>query len=148
MLFSKKSNSKWLFYLIITLFNMLNWQLKYFFFHFSLNMFLICTPMFNTEMRNQNIPVLLVVSWFRKNIFQIDLNIYLLLSLTNEIKNCSFQRERRKFVTFTVELQRDGGPLGLTLATEGNADLPGPIYISSLQEDGLAHRTRFILVFV
>jgi hypothetical protein len=56
----------------------------------------------------------------------------------------SFQRERRKFVTFTVELQRDGGPLGLTLATEGNADLPGPIYISSLQEDGLAHRTRLI----
>ncbi len=56
----------------------------------------------------------------------------------------SFKRERRKFVTFTVELQRDGGPLGLTLATEGNADLPGPIYISSLQEDGLAHRTRLI----
>jgi hypothetical protein len=55
-----------------------------------------------------------------------------------------FQRERRKFVTFTVELQRDGGPLGLTLATEGNADIPGPIYISSLQEDGLAQRTRLV----
>ncbi len=58
-----------------------------------------------------------------------------------------FQRERRKFVTFTVELQKDGGPLGLTLATEGNADVPGPIYISSLLEDGLAHRSRYVSIF-
>ena len=57
-------------------------------------------------------------------------------------------RERRKFVSFTVELLREGGPLGLTLATEDDADVvPGrPIYISALQENGLAERTKTIQV--
>ena len=57
-------------------------------------------------------------------------------------------RERRKFVSFTVELLREGGPLGLTLATEDDADIvPGrPIYISALQENGLAERTKTIQV--
>ena len=55
-------------------------------------------------------------------------------------------KERRKFVTFTVELQRDGGPLGLTLATEEAADKPGPIFISALMHEGLAERTRTIQV--
>ena len=55
-------------------------------------------------------------------------------------------KERRKYVTFTVELQRDGGPLGLTLATEADADSPGPIFISSLLQDGLAERTQTIQI--
>ncbi len=53
---------------------------------------------------------------------------------------------RRKYVTFTVELQRDGGPLGLTLATETDAGRPGPIFISALMQDGLAERTRTVQV--
>jgi hypothetical protein len=54
---------------------------------------------------------------------------------------------RNKFVTFTVDLQRDGGPLGLTLATEGDASSSlGPIFISALMEDGLAERTKTIQV--
>ena len=58
---------------------------------------------------------------------------------------------RNKFVTFTVDLQRDGGPLGLTLATEGDAsasgnDRRGPIFISALMEDGLAERTKTVQV--
>ena len=57
-------------------------------------------------------------------------------------------RERRKFVSFTVDLLREGGPLGLTLATEDDADVVRgrPIYISALQEDGLAERTKTIQV--
>lgn len=31
------------------------------------------------------------------------------------------ERERRKFVSFTVELDRTGGPIGITLAEEGEA---------------------------
>ena len=62
------------------------------------------------------------------------------------------QRQRNKFVTLTVELQRDGGPLGLTLATEGDAAAAaghgrrGPIFISALMEDGLAERTKSVQV--
>lgn len=55
-------------------------------------------------------------------------------------------RERQKFVTFTVELERNGGPLGLTLATEENAANVGPIFISALVPDGLAERTKTIQV--
>ncbi len=46
-------------------------------------------------------------------------------------------------------MQRDGGPLGLTLATEGDASTASPtspIFISALLEDGLAERTNTILV--
>ncbi|QQP31488.1 Glutamate receptorinteracting protein 2like, partial [Caligus rogercresseyi] len=53
---------------------------------------------------------------------------------------------RRKFVAFTVELIRDGGSLGLTLATEDDADIPGPIFISGLVENGLAERTKTIQI--
>ena len=65
-------------------------------------------------------------------------------------KNPRLER-RNKFVTFTVDLQRDGGPLGLTLATEGDAaasgnDRRGPIFISALMEDGLAERTKTVQV--
>jgi C-terminal processing protease CtpA/Prc len=55
-------------------------------------------------------------------------------------------RERRKFVTFTVDLQAEGGPLGLTLASEGNAETPGPLYISAVNSGGLADRTKAIQV--
>ena len=55
-------------------------------------------------------------------------------------------RERKKFVSFTVELQRDEGPLGLTLATEDDNEPGKPIFISALQEDGLAERTKTIQV--
>jgi len=55
-------------------------------------------------------------------------------------------RERKKFVSFTVELQRDEGPLGLTLATEDDQEPGRPIFISALQEDGLAERTNTIQV--
>ena len=72
-------------------------------------------------------------------------------SLSNQAaKNPRLER-RNKFVTFTVDLQRDGGPLGLTLATEGDAaasgsDRRGPIFISALMEDGLAERTKTVQV--
>ena len=58
-------------------------------------------------------------------------------------------KERRKFVTFTVELSRDGGePLGLTLASEGDdASAAGRnIHVSALVEGGLAQRTRTVQV--
>ena len=57
------------------------------------------------------------------------------------------ERERRKYVSFTVELDRTGGPLGLTLSTEeGEARGPEdrPITISSMTEDGLALSTKAI----
>ena len=49
-------------------------------------------------------------------------------------------------MSFTVELQRDSGPLGLTLATEDEEEPGKPIFISALQEDGLAERTKTIQV--
>lgn len=65
-------------------------------------------------------------------------------------------RERRKVVSFTVELQRENGPLGLTLAATNGEDCedysssgqaPRPeIRISSLLEDGLAQRSKTIQV--
>ena len=62
------------------------------------------------------------------------------------VGNNSSSNQRNKFVTFTVDLQRDlgDGPLGLTLATEEDANVPGPIFISALMEDGLAERTKTI----
>ena len=60
-------------------------------------------------------------------------------------------KERKKFVSFTVELDRSGGPIGITLATEATEDSsecseerPPPILISSMTEGGLAHRTKAI----
>ncbi len=71
-------------------------------------------------------------------------------STTNTFATTS--RERKKFVTFTVELQGEGGPLGITLASDntGNRDPvgggPGPLYISALTPGGLAERTKAIQI--
>ena len=61
------------------------------------------------------------------------------------------EKERKKYVSFTVELDRSGGPIGITLATEATEDSsqcsenrPPPILISSMTEGGLAHRTKAI----
>jgi len=59
------------------------------------------------------------------------------------------ERERKKYVSFTVELDRTGGPIGITLATEDsedNAEKVAPILISSMTEGGLAQRTKAILL--
>ena len=57
-------------------------------------------------------------------------------------------KERKKYVSFTVELDRSGGPIGITLATEDSSECsearPPPILISSMTEGGLAHRTKAI----
>ena len=60
--------------------------------------------------------------------------------------NLSLNKERKKFVTFTVDLQSEGQPLGLTLASEAAADVPGPLYISAVSSGGLADRTKAIQV--
>ena len=60
--------------------------------------------------------------------------------------NLSLNKERKKFVTFTVDLQSEGQPLGLTLASEVSADAPGPLYISAVSPGGLADRTKAIQV--
>ena len=60
--------------------------------------------------------------------------------------NLSVNKERKKFVTFTVDLQSEGQPLGLTLASEAAADAPGPLYISAVSSGGLADRTKAIQV--
>ena len=58
------------------------------------------------------------------------------------------EKERRKYVSFTVELDRSGGPIGITLATEdsseGSEARTPPILISSMTEGGLAQRTKAI----
>ena len=58
------------------------------------------------------------------------------------------EKERKKYVSFTVELDRSGGPIGITLATEDNSETsdgrPPPILISSMTEGGLAQTTRAI----
>ena len=41
-------------------------------------------------------------------------------------------KERKKFVTFTVDLLSEGQPLGMTLASDTSAEIPGPIYISAV----------------
>ena len=57
------------------------------------------------------------------------------------------EKERKKYVSFTVELDRTGGPIGITLATEDSEDnsvKTAPILISSMTEGGLAQRTKAI----
>ena len=60
--------------------------------------------------------------------------------------NLSLNKERKKFVTFTVDLNSEGQPLGLTLASEVEADVAGPLYISAVSPGGLADRTKAIQV--
>jgi hypothetical protein len=43
---------------------------------------------------------------------------------------------------YTVELQRNGGPLGITIS--GSDDLYEPLHVSGLTEGGLAERTKAI----
>lgn len=45
-------------------------------------------------------------------------------------------------VVYTVELQRNGGPLGITIS--GSDDLFEPLHVSGLTEGGLAERTNAI----
>ncbi|XP_023346624.1 glutamate receptor-interacting protein 2 isoform X2 [Eurytemora carolleeae] len=56
------------------------------------------------------------------------------------------ERERKKFVSFSVELDRTGGPLGITLATDEQKGEQSPIYISSMAEGGLARTTKAIQI--
>ena len=44
----------------------------------------------------------------------------------------AFSKERKKFVTFTVDLMSEGQPLGMTLASDTSSETPGPIYISAV----------------
>ena len=44
----------------------------------------------------------------------------------------AFSKERKKFVTFTVDLLSEGQPLGMTLASDTSSETPGPIYISAV----------------
>jgi glutamate receptor-interacting protein len=46
-----------------------------------------------------------------------------------------------KVVVYTVELQRNGGPLGITIS--GSDDLFEPMFVSGLTEGGLAERLSF-----
>ncbi len=45
-------------------------------------------------------------------------------------------------MVYTVELQRNGGPLGITIS--GSDDLYEPLHVSGLTEGGLAERTNAI----
>ena len=68
-------------------------------------------------------------------------------SLTDIDKPNIMPKERKKFVTFTVDLQAEGQPLGMTLASESSGpDTPGPLYISGVSPGGLADRTKAIQV--
>lgn len=59
-------------------------------------------------------------------------------------------KERKKFVTFTVDLHAEGQPLGMTLASDtinGGSETPStPLYISAVTPGGLADRTKAIQV--
>ena len=50
-----------------------------------------------------------------------------------------------KVVVYTVELQRNGGPLGITIS--GSDDLFEPMFVSGLTEGGLAERLPFFSFF-
>lgn len=67
-------------------------------------------------------------------------------SLTDIDKPNLTPRERKKFVTFTVDLQAEGQPLGMTLASDTSAEAPGPLYISAVTSGGLADRTKAIQI--
>ena len=60
------------------------------------------------------------------------------------------EKERKKYVSFTVELDRSGGPIGITLATEDNSEnsdnTTPPILISSMADGGLAQTTKAIQI--
>ena len=58
----------------------------------------------------------------------------------------AISKERKKFVTFTVDLISEGQPLGMTLASDTSAETPGPIHISALSSGGLAERTKAVQV--
>ena len=60
------------------------------------------------------------------------------------------EKERKKYVSFSVELDRSGGPIGITLATEDSSEVSDgkspPIFISSMAEGGLAQTTKAIQI--
>ena len=57
---------------------------------------------------------------------------------------CVYTRteEPVNMVTYTVELQRRGGPLGVTIS--GTEEPLDPIFISGLTDGGLAERWVFV----
>ncbi|CAF0768783.1 unnamed protein product [Brachionus calyciflorus] len=61
-------------------------------------------------------------------------------------KDDSFSEENSddKSIVYTVEMQRNGGPLGITIS--GSDDIFEPMYVSGLSEGGLAERTNAIHV--
>ena len=74
-----------------------------------------------------------------------------LLRSTDEILKLKIRKEEPvaaeeppddKIVIYTVEMQRNGGPLGITIS--GSDDLFEPMFVSGLTEGGLAERTNAI----
>lgn len=76
-----------------------------------------------------------------------------LLKNTDEIVKLKIKKDEiytaednadEKVVVYTVEMQRNGGPLGITIS--GSDEPFDPIYVSGLTEGGLAERTNAIHV--
>lgn len=72
-----------------------------------------------------------------------------LLKSPDEILKLKIRKEEpvveepdEKIVIYTVEMQRNGGPLGITIS--GSDDLFEPMFVSGLTEGGLAERTNAI----
>lgn len=72
-----------------------------------------------------------------------------LLNSPDEILKLKIRKEEpvveepdEKIVVYTVEMQRNGGPLGITIS--GSDDLFEPMFVSGLTEGGLAERTNAI----
>lgn len=74
-----------------------------------------------------------------------------LLKTSEEVVKLKIRKEEQitenpeeKLVVYTVEMQRNGGPLGITIS--GSDDLFEPMFVSGLTEGGLAERTNAIHV--
>jgi hypothetical protein len=69
-----------------------------------------------------------------------------LLKTTDEVVKLKIKKDEvytddnidEKVVVYTVEMQRNGGPLGITIS--GSDDLFEPMFVSGLTEGGLAER--------
>lgn len=48
-------------------------------------------------------------------------------------------------VVYTVEMEKNGGPLGITIS--GSDDIFEPMFVSGLTEGGLAERYTKIIIF-
>lgn len=65
------------------------------------------------------------------------------LVLNESLMNVSDEQEVSGSIIYTVELQRYGGPLGITIS--GTEEPFDPIIISSLSKGGLAERYAHLL---